>query len=358
MCYELQVSESDFVNRKQDHLKLSLLDEMEARECSTLDQVELIHESMPELDLESVSIETSFLDSPFQTPFYVAGMTAGHEHADSINSSLAELAAARGWLMGVGSQRREVDQNVVSSFTDSSVASLTLRFPKLKLISNLGMSQLIELHQTQQFSKLFGVMERMKASLLAIHLNPLQEAIQNEGTPKFKGALEALREVIAQSPIPVVVKETGCGMSEGTFRKLSSVPLFAIDVSGLGGTHWGRIEGKRASATSVSYQAGETYKNWGIPTVQSLKNAQKIKLKNTELWASGGVRSGLDAAKLIALGATRVGFARPALQAAILGESALNRWMETIEKELKIALFCTYSAGLKELTSSKIKDGD
>ena len=355
MCYKLGVSQSNFINRKIDHLQLSLLDEVEANECSTLDRIELVHESMPELDLAEVSIETSFLESVFPTPFYIAGMTAGHEQAEVLNSRLAAMASERGWLMGVGSQRREVDVQVDTAFSDSAVANLVKRFPKLKLMANLGMSQLIELSEKNELSKLFTVLDRMQASLLAIHLNPLQEAIQEEGTPNFKGSFSALEQLLKSSPVPVTVKETGCGMSEKTLQKLSALPLFGIDVSGLGGTHWGRIEGKRSPKTSVSARAGETFQNWGIPTVESLLNARSVKLGSTELWASGGVRSGLDAAKLISLGASRVGFARPALQAAINGENALDLWMKAIEKELKIALFCTESSSIKELVFTKVR---
>lgn len=343
-----------FIDRKRDHLRLSLLNEVEATESSDLHRVELIHDSLPDLNLSDISIESSLLDQPIATPFFVAGMTAGHADAASLNDCLAEVAASRGWLMGLGSQRRELN----ADFNDESVKTLCTRFPKLKLIANLGITQLLELHQKNELLKFLSLVDRSQVVLIAIHLNPVQEAIQAEGTPNFKGALAALTALTALSPIPVIVKETGSGMSEATLQKFKNLRLFAVDVSGLGGTHWGRIEGKRAAADSQTARLGETFKNWGVSTVQSVKNAKKILNPSTEVWASGGVRSGLDAAKLLALGAKRVGFAKPALQAALLGPESLNRWMNTVEQELKVAMFCSNTASLDQLDHSKLKAQD
>jgi isopentenyl-diphosphate delta-isomerase len=305
------------------------------------------------LNLSDVSIESSFLDQAIATPFFISGMTAGHDDADRINSTLAALAADRGWLMGLGSQRRELN----STFEDQSNQSLCIRFPKLKLMANLGIAQLIELHQTNELSKFFSLAERTHVALIVVHLNPLQESIQTEGTTRFKGAFAALRALASQSPLPVVVKETGSGMSEATLNKLKILGLFAVDVSGLGGTHWGRIEGKRADARTETARLGETFKNWGVDTARSVASAKRIFSSSespTEVWASGGVRTGLDAAKLLALGANRVGFAKPALQAALAGSATLNQWMSVVEKELKVAMFCSNTASLEQLNVSKL----
>ena len=361
MWYEIAVPntpinpETQFIHRKLDHLKLALLDEMQAAEAASLSQVNLIHDSLPELNLNEVSIESGFKDEILATPFFIPGMTGGHEQAEKINSTLAEQASDHGWLMGVGSQRRELDD---AAFEDSVNANLTQRFPKLKLIANLGISQLITIHQQKNWSQLQKVIERMNPALIAIHLNPLQEAVQPEGTPQYKGALQALKIWTSLSPVPVVVKETGSGMSVSTLKKLSDLKLFAVDVSGLGGTHWGRIEGKRAAEASVHQALGETFKNWGVSTVDSIKNSNAVIRKPTEIWASGGVRSGLDAAKLLALGAHRIGFAKPALEAALQGSDRLDHWMRTCEQELRVALFCTGSSTIDELNSTKVQTMD
>ena len=345
-----------FIQRKADHLRLSLLDENEAMGKSLLDRIELIHDSLPDLDFADVSIESSFLEQAIQTPFYISGMTAGHADAAQINECFAALASRRGWLMGVGSQRRELGSEFEEGYQDSSVHGLVKKYPKLKLISNFGIAQVIELFHAQNLKKLIETAESVQASAIAIHLNPLQEVIQEEGTPKFKDSLLALKFLAESSPIPIVVKETGSGMSEVTLKKLSSLPLFAVDVSGFGGTHWGRIEGSRASNQSLAAQMGKSFKDWGVSTLESTLLAnEEFHNKATEVWASGGVRSGIDAAKLLALGATRVGFAKPVLQAALQGEEELDRWMSSIEQELKISLFCTNTANLGELSALKVK---
>ncbi len=345
-----------FVDRKQDHIRLALLDENEALGASLLDRFDLIHDSLPDLNLNEISIESALLDQPIKTPFFISGMTAGHEHAQSINDVLAALASERGWIMGVGSQRRELGSESGSSYRDRSIDQLTQKYPTLKLIANFGVTQLAEMDQAQSLQKIIDIASNMNAVAIAIHLNALQEAIQPEGTPDFKGAFHALEKLASQSPIPIIVKETGSGMSAVTLQKLAKLTLLAVDVSGLGGTHWGRIEGARAPEKSVASRLGKTFEEWGVSTVEStLEAVQVFRRRTTEVWASGGVRTGVDAAKLLALGANRIGFAKPALQAALLGETALSLWMQSIEQELKIALFCTNSSQISELDSTKLK---
>ena len=193
-------------------------------------------------------------------------------------------------------------------------------------------------------------MESLEASAICIHCNSLQEVIQEEGTPYFKGAILALEKLCHSISIPVVVKETGCGFSTKDLQRLLETGVKAIDVSGYGGTHWGRIEGRRAG--SMRAHAAHSFRYWGIPTAEVLENFSELSSaqeSSVEIWASGGVRSGLDAAKCMALGAHKVGFARPALLAAYKGEEALLEWMQTMEYEFRVALFCTGSKNLEEL---------
>ena len=208
-------------------------------------------------------------------------------------------------------------------------------------MANIGASQLL----TSKESEIEKIFDSIQANLLAIHLNPLQESFQPEGTPQFRGVLEKISSL--SEKFPVLVKETGSGMSIPTLRQLSETNIQVIDVSGLGGTHWGRIEGARADTLErrgeILARAAETFANWGVPTLRSTLNAVEW-FKGAEIWASGGVRSGLDAAKLIAVGAHRVGFAQPALRSALEGEDCLSKWMERIEFEMRVSLFCTASA--------------
>jgi isopentenyl-diphosphate delta-isomerase len=322
----------DFESRKADHLRLALDPSMEALGAGGFDRVHLIHEALPEIDFAAIDLKTSFWKFEAASPFFISSMTAGHHQGEAINITLARVAAARRWPMGLGSQRRELgDPNAKAEWNRLRKAA-----PGAFLMSNLGLSQLV----VTPLAKVFTLVETLGAGAIFIHTNPMQEALQPEGTPQFKGGLKALEALCKKSPVPVILKETGCGFSVATLKRLRDTGLAAVDVSGLGGTHWGRIEGGRAPSMSTQKQAAATFAHWGISTVDSLLNAAEAKLK-AEIWASGGVRSGLDAAKAVALGAKKVGFAKPALVSALEGDEALSAWMNQMEFELKTALFCS-----------------
>jgi isopentenyl-diphosphate delta-isomerase len=272
-------------------------------------------------------------------------MTAGHERSAALNALLARACEARGWRMGVGSQRRELgDKQAALEWK-----AIRRDSPKAELLGNLGLAQLIRC----KISDIEKLVENLEASAMIIHLNALQECLQPEGTPQFKGGLKALEKLARKLSVPVVVKETGCGFSKATLKRLKGIGISAVDVSGLGGTHWGRIEGGRNGEGQVKHEAARTLASWGISTVDSLMDALVLK-PDYEVWASGGVRSGLDAAKLLALGAKCVGFAMPVLDAAMKGEAQLLSKMETFEYELKTALFCTGSKSVEDLQAGKV----
>jgi isopentenyl-diphosphate delta-isomerase len=328
-----------FEDRKRDHIRYALDQANQASGQSGLESVHLVHEALPDLDFEELSLASVCLGRPAPTPFYIAGMTAGHADAAHLNLMMARACQTRGWAMGVGSQRRELEATSTDKWKE-----LRETAPDVVLVANLGISQLIR----TPLAQIERVVAGLRADALAIHLNALQEVMQPEGTPHFKGSLSAVRRICAELSIPVVLKETGCGFSARTLARLREAGFAAVDVSGLGGTHWGRIEGARAAPRSIQAQAAQTYAGWGETTVDSVRAAREA-LPGMEIWASGGVRSGLDAAKLIALGAQRVGYAKPALEAALAGEVALDAWMAQQEYELKTALFCTGSATPAEL---------
>jgi isopentenyl-diphosphate delta-isomerase type 2 len=197
------MKDQEFINRKADHIRYSLAKEAEAVESGSLHQWSLVHDSLPDLDLNEVSLEANWFETQKPNPFFIAGMTAGHPDAKLINERLARAASERGWAMGLGSQRRELD----SDYKDSAVQSLRNQNPDLFLISNLGIAQLIELHERGSWNLLFDLLERSGASALAIHLNPLQEAIQPEGTPRFKNGWIAIRELANRIKLPLILKE-------------------------------------------------------------------------------------------------------------------------------------------------------
>jgi len=341
----------EFENRKQNHLDLALDPRVQTLDLSGLNRVILKHDALPDLDLSDIRLTLPFRKGKLATPFFISGMTAGHAAARLVNERLAKACARRGWIFGVGSQRRDLESKLP---VEDGLERLKFENPGLVLIGNIGISQAI--HASVQDVK--KINSRVSSDALAIHLNALQEAIQPEGTPFFRGSLESIRKL--SKLFPLIVKETGCGFSEKTLKRLKLLPLVAVDVSGVGGTHWGRIEGLRARSKGdeLRAQTALTFSDWGNSTVESVIAARKTLPKTIEVWASGGVRSGLDAAKLLGLGATRVGFAKPALEAALVGDSELDQWMEKIEFELKTALFCLGYESPKALSQNGVKNGD
>lgn len=340
--------DKSFDERKRAHLEHALNPAVQALELRDLDQVSLIHEALPEVDLRDIQTSSSFFGRSSRVPFFISSMTAGHDGSVALNQLLAQSAQDLGWAMGVGSQRKQL-------FDGSAKAewkSLRKSAPRATLFGNIGIAQLIET-TTSQIQELA---ESIEASAFIVHLNALQECIQPEGTPNFKGGFKALQRVVKELSMPVIVKETGCGFSESTLQRLRDTGVAVIDISGAGGTHWGRVEGARSqSANQDLYrQASKTYGRWGIGTVESLYSARAIGIPTEQLWASGGVQNGLDAAKLLAVGASKVGFAKAALAHAVHGETELRSWMQQMEYELKIALFCTGSENLNALSVKKV----
>ena len=332
-----------FEKRKADHILHSTDPQTEATGLSGLDQLSLCHEALPDINFEDITLGCTQLSKHVQTPFLVSSMTAGHKDASTINERLMQASEQQGWAMGVGSQRRELfDKKAHLEW-----AKRRKKFPKLRIFGNIGIAQCI----TASIDQIRALVENLDANALQIHLNPLQECIQPEGTPQFKGGLKAIEKISHLLDVPVIIKETGCGISTSTMKRLNDTGIKALDVSGFGGTHWGRIEGLRTNDIKLKSTA-ITFKNWGISTLNALLSARKIK-PNFEIWGSGGVRTGLDAAKLLALGATTIGFARPMLIAALRSQQAVIETMETIEYELKTALFCTGHQTIAELQENQ-----
>ena len=335
-----------FESRKSDHLSLSLSDKNEALGGAGVEHIQLIHEAIPDVDLNEVTIKQKILGLDCKTPFLVSSMTAGHKEAFNINLTLAKSASAQGWLMGVGSQRRQLFEPAAKKEWED----LRKQVPNVRLLGNLGLSQITDI----TFDQVQELIDTLQAEAMIIHTNPLQEAIQPEGTPHFKNSFKALTTLAKKLTVPVILKETGCGFSAQTLDRLHESGVKAVDLGGYGGTHWGRIEGDRAKSRNdnLRSQAADAFANWGVSTVDSMLNAN-LKKRPFEVWASGGVRTGVDAAKYLAMGANVVGFAKPALQAALEGENSLTQWMAQIEFELKVALFCTGCNNLDELREKR-----
>ena len=336
---------SEFSLRKKDHVFLSLKEENEAVDDNGFSSVKLPHCALPEIDFSEIDISSPFFNKKLKTPFVVTGMTGGWEDSLEINMSIALACQKRGWIMGVGSQRRQI----FDSSAGKEWQEIRQKCPDLILLGNIGLSQLIQ----TKISIIEDLVTSLGASAMVIHTNPLQEALQPEGTPQFRGGLKSLKNVCDKLSVPVILKETGCGFSQKTLEILSDIGLFAVDVSGYGGTHWGRIEGDRTHKEHFLYGAADAFKNWGISTFNSLYFTQKIK-KTYEVWASGGIRNGCDAAKALVLGAHRIGLARPIIQSALKGANELDKTMARLEYELKIALFCCGCKNVGEMRLLKL----
>lgn len=344
-------STEQFESRKQDHIRIALSKEAQAEGRSGLERIQLVHEALPEIDFEEISITSDFFGKKVAAPYFISSMTAGHRDGVKINVQLARAAAARHWPMGVGSQRRELaDRGAVAEWT-----ALRREAPRAVLIGNLGLAQVIR----AQVSDIQRLIDGLEADAFFIHCNALQECLQNEGNPQFKGGLKAIEQIAKNVSVPVIVKETGCGFNRETLNRLNETGIAAVDVAGLGGTHWGRVEGYRSEKGHLLYEAAQTFSDWGISTVQSVIWAKDSfaggtakRANRCQIWASGGVRHGLDAAKLLALGAERIGMAQPLLAAVTQGEKELDTLMTRLEFELKVALFCT---GHKHFSDWKTK---
>jgi isopentenyl-diphosphate delta-isomerase len=269
-------------------------------------------------------------------------MTGGIKQAQRINRNLALAAQALGIAMGVGSQRAAIDNpKVVNTFQVRDVA------PDILLFANLGAVQLNYGYGPEECKRAVEIIE---ADALILHLNPLQEALQPEGQTNFSGLLRKIEHVCKKLSVPVVVKEVGWGISETVARKLSRVGVAGIDVAGAGGTSWGKVERHRANSEN-SNKIADSFASWGIPTAESIQMA-RCGAPGLTIIASGGLRTGVDVAKAIALGADTAGIAAPLLKAANISQEAVVEYVTEIVESLRIAMFCIGASNISELKGS------
>lgn len=329
--------EASVAKRKRAHLDLCANGDVEhAAKTGLFEEVELIHNSLPELDLASVDTSTEFLGKRLRAPFLISGMTGGTPEAGAINRDLAGLAERHGIGFGLGSQRAMLRRpELRATYAVRSCA------PTALILANLGLNQAAEL-STREITELVNAVD---ADALCVHLNPAQELVQKEGDRRFVGGLDALRRLTSELPVPVIVKETGCGISAGVGRRLEAAGVRFVDVSGAGGTSWVRVEQLRGDARSRAL--GDLFHDWGIPTAASL-----LQLRGSSLVriASGGIRTALDACKSLALGAELCGFALPVFRAYRSGGvQAAGAFFEQNVEGLRVAMVLTGSPTLAAL---------
>ncbi|RJS68083.1 type 2 isopentenyl-diphosphate Delta-isomerase [Candidatus Bathyarchaeota archaeon] len=331
--------------RKSDHLRICLEEEVNARNVTTgFEEIFLVHRALPEINRDDVNLSTRLFGHEFSAPIIVEGITGGTLKALKINASIAEAVERLGLGMGVGSQRAALeDSTLEKTFTIAREKA-----PNAFLIANIGGPQLAKGYSLQDLRR---AVEMIDADALAIHLNPLQEAVQPEGETTYRGILESIRRVARDLEVPVIVKETGAGISAEDAKMLEAAGVAGIDVSGAGGTSWAAVEYHRAKrrGNESSRRLGEVLWDWGIPTAVSL--VETVQSVSVPVIASGGIRSGNDAAKAIALGASLVGLASPVLAPALKGAGEVEGLLNDMIDQLRNVMFLVGADSVEALRS-------
>lgn len=333
-------------SRKQEHVELTVARDVSFQSKSAgFERWEFQHNALPELDFSDVDPSTTFLGKTLSLPLVISSMTGGYEDATRINRQLAEVCAEKRLGMGVGSQRQALeDTRFHRSF--SVVREVA---PAIPVFGNIGGAEVAKLKDASKVKRLADLIQ---ADGFAVHLNPLQELLQPEGNPEYRGVLKGIEMLVRELTIPVIVKEIGAGISLSVAKRLVDVGVKIIDVAGAGGTSWAGVEilrrtkgkRKRTQAGKEAEQSFHSFWDWGIPTVDALRQVCSLKTQVSTLAviASGGIRSGLDVAKSIAFGADLAGAARLMLQALETG--GMKTLLEKItawDLEIRGAMFLT-----------------
>jgi isopentenyl-diphosphate delta-isomerase len=339
---------SDISRRKADHIELTVNGDVGFKQTTTLFEcVRFVHDALPELDFDQVDTSTTILGKRLRAPILIAGMTGGTERARDINHVLASIAEERGYGFGLGSQRAMLKRP-----DSAETYQVRKSAPNALLLGNIGVVQA----RSMSVSEVEDLVAAVGADALCVHLNPAMELVQEEGDRDFRGCVDTLARLGESLSVPVIAKETGCGLSRRVAQKLTGAGIRHVDVSGAGGTSWVAVETLRATAERRSL--GERFWEWGIPTAASVALMAEHGFRT--IFSTGGMKDGLDVAKAIALGAHAGGFARNALQALERGgRDGAVRMLEGIETELKTAMLLTGAGNLAELrTAPKLIVGE
>jgi isopentenyl-diphosphate Delta-isomerase len=333
--------------RKKEGIDIPLKEKVQGKETTTLlEDVYLIHNALPEINLEDIKLNTVFLGRSFSAPLIIDSMTGGTDEALIINKRLGQIAEKYGLAMGLGSQRAGLksDKLIESYAVSRSVA------PNAFLIANIGGAQLAEGLSKDDVKKIIKMID---ADALAIHLNPLQELIQPEGEPHFRGVLKKIGSLANELEIPVIVKEVGSGVSPEVAYKLQGAGIKAINVAGSGGTSWAGIEKIRADAANsyIKSNLGNLFWDWGIPTALSVLMVSRS--VEVPLIASGGLRNGLEIAKCLMLGAKMCAMAFPFLRKAAESEDELDKFTQLILAQLRGTMFLVGASDIDSLVNTR-----
>ena len=334
-------------SRKADHIRINLNEDVRSGRSTGLEDYYLPHQALPELDLEEIQLEFSLFGKKISAPLFISSMTGGTAEAGKINLALAEAAQAAGIPLGVGSQRAALEEKSLADTFQVRKAA-----PDILLFANLGA---VQLNYGLTAADCLQAVEMIEADALILHLNPLQEAVMAEGNTDFFGLMGKIEGVCKSLPVPVIAKEVGWGISRESARMLKNAGISAIDVAGAGGTSWTEVEMHRAE-NEIQQQVSSSFVEWGIPTAESIQIVRET-VPDLPIFASGGIRSGVDIAKTISLGATMAGLASPFLKAASISPQAVLDVIERFTREIQISMFACGAKDLKTLGEIQLIKG-
>ena len=330
--------------RKADHIKINLEKDVRSALTTGLENYRFVHEALPELDLEQIDTRLSLFGKRLAAPILVSSMTGGTADAESINMRLAEAAQEMGIAMGVGSQRAAIENlDQAKTFQVRRVA------PDILLFANLGAVQLNYGYGIEQCRL---AVEMIGADALILHFNPLQEAVQDAGDTNFSALSKRVEDLCKKLEVPVIAKEVGWGISERSAKLLADCGVAAIDVAGAGGTSWSQVEMYRAP-DEFTRELAATFVGWGIPTADSILNVKKA-APDITIFASGGLKDGLDIAKCLALGATLGGMAGQFLKAAAISTKSAVQMMKLTKRQIQVTMFAAGAGTVEGLNVEKL----
>jgi isopentenyl-diphosphate delta-isomerase len=332
--------------RKADHIRVNLEEDVQSGLTTGLEKLYFQHNPIPEIDMGEIDTSLELFGKKLAAPILISSMTGGTERAAQINRILAEAAQQVGVAMGLGSQRAAIEDPALAPTFE-----VRAQAPDILLFANLGAVQLNYGYGLEQAQ---AAVDMIEADALMLHFNALQEAIQPEGDVNFKGLLAKIEALTSSLPVPVIAKEVGWGFSAEAATQLAQAGIAAIDIAGAGGTSWSQVEMHRVSDPHQARLAAH-FISWGIPTADSLRQVRAA-LPELPLFASGGLRSGLDIAKCLALGAELGGMASPFLKAADRSLEDTIAEIELAARELKVTMFATGSENLKALRRAPFQE--
>ncbi len=330
--------------RKTDHLKINLEEDVRSALTNGLEHYRFIHQALPDLDLAAVDLTLSLFNKKINAPILISSMTGGTLEAQTINLRLAEAAQTVKVVMGVGSQRTAIEYpELIKTFQVRKVA------PDILLMANLGA---VQLNYGFTIDECRHAVEMIQADALILHLNPLQEAIQEGGNTNFANLAKKIENICKKLELPVIVKEVGWGISQKTAKLLANCGVSAIDVAGAGGTSWSQVEMHRAS-NEFNRELAATFSSWGISTADSIQNVRKA-APGMIVFASGGLKDGLEIAKCLTLGATLGGMAGRFLESAAISTEKVIETLELTKRQIQVTMFATGVGNIPKLRNPQL----